>query len=569
MMVQKFLNKRRYKKYSKDIDPDQIFLDSENLPQYDKYQFEGRIEKPISKKTVFSVGIFFLCIVLVYSYKTWSLQVVHGQDFSKISQENTLDHSLVFADRGIVYDRNNIPLIWNEKTDESSDFSLRKYIQKQGFGNLLGYIKYPKKDSSGFYFSESFEGFGGVEQYYDDEIKGENGLKIIETNALQEIVGNNTIKEPKTGNSLYLSIDSELQEFMYKTISEIAGQVGFKGGAGIIMDVNTGEILAMTSYPEYDSNILTDGSDKEKINSLLNDPANIFLNRATKGLYTPGSIMKPYVALAALNEGVVAENREILSTGELVVPNPYDPSNPSIFTDWKAHGYVNVRSALAYSSNIYFYEVGGGFAPDNQKGVGITKLEEYYRTFGFGDDIDDELLGGQSGTIPNPKWKAENFDGDDWRVGDTYFTSIGQYGLQVTPMQVIRAVSAIANGGTLIEPTVKLHDSVTILRKIDNISDYNFKIVQEGMRDAVLYGTAKGLNMPNVEVAAKTGTAELGITKARVNSWAIGFFPYQNPKYAFAVVLEQGSRTNLIGGVATMRRILDWISIYKPEYFKS
>lgn len=569
-MVEKWINKMRQKKYSgKDINPDEIFLDSENLPKYDQYQFEGRLEKPISKKAVFGVIIFFIFIICIYSFKAWSLQVARGQEFADISAENTLRHTLVFADRGIVYDRNNIPLIWNESTSDLESFSLRKYISKSGFGNLLGYVKYPKKDSAGFYYTESFEGMGGIEQHYDHIVAGKNGLRIVETNALQEVVGNNTIQDPVSGESLYLSIDSGLQEKFYLTIEDIAKQVGFTGGAGIIMDVNTGEVLTVTSYPEYDPNVLTDGTDKEKINSLLNDSENRFLNRATRGLYTPGSIMKPYVAIAALNEGVVSPFREIISTGELVVPNPYDPSNPSIFTDWKAHGPVNVRSALAYSSNIYFYEVGGGFAPDNQKGVGITKLEEYFRTFGFGDDIDDALLGGQSGTIPNPEWKAENFDGDEWRVGDTYFTSIGQYGVQVTPMQVIRAVSAIANGGTLIEPTLKLHDSVTILKNIDNISDENFEIVKSGMRDAVLYGTAKGLNLPNVEIAAKTGTAELGVSKANVNSWAIGFFPYQNPKYAFAVVLEQGSRKNLIGGVAVMRQVLDWISIYRPEYFEN
>lgn len=249
------------------------------------------------------------------------------------------------------------------------------------------------------------------------------------------------------------------------------------------------------------------------------------------------------------------------------VPNPYDPSNPSIFTDLKAHGYVNVFKALAYSSNVYFYQVSGGYTPTGQKGIGITKLEEYFKTFGFGDDIDDEFLGGQSGTIPNPKWKAENFDGDDWRLGDTYFTAIGQYGVQVSPIQIARAVSAIANGGKLIEPTIKLDDSVTILKNIDNIKKENFDIVQRGMRDAVLYGTAKGLNIPGAEIAAKTGTAELGVSKAKVNSSVIGFFPYQDPKYAFVVLMEQGSSTNMIGGVAVMRQVLDWISIYRPEYF--
>lgn len=567
-MVPKIINKFKKRKFiSKNIDLDEVFLDSQNLPDYDRNQFEGRIEKPISKKAVSVIFIFFIIIFISFLIKIWNLQIVDGEHFSKISFENSLRHTLIFADRGIVYDRNHVPLIWNENTKEKSDFSLRKYIEKPGFANLLGYVKYPKKDSSGFYYSESFEGFGGVEQYFDEIISGKNGLKIVETNALMDVVGDNNIQEPVSGKTLSLSVDAELQEKLFSTIAGVVEQVGFKGGSGIVIDVKTGELLAITSYPEFDSNVLTEGTDKEKINSFLNDPNNRFLNRATKGLYSPGSILKPFVALGALNEGVVTANTEILSVKNMEVPNPYDPSNPSIFTDLKAHGYVNVFKALAYSSNVYFYQVSGGYTPTGQKGIGITKLEEYFKTFGFGDDIDDEFLGGQSGTIPNPKWKAENFDGDDWRLGDTYFTAIGQYGVQVSPIQLARAVSAIANGGKLIEPTIKLDDSVTILKNIDNIKKENFDIVQRGMRDAVLYGTAKGLNIPGAEIAAKTGTAELGVSKAKVNSSVIGFFPYQDPKYAFVVLMEQGSGTNMIGGVAVMRQVLDWISIYRPEYF--
>jgi penicillin-binding protein 2 len=566
-MVRKFLNKMKYKKYSsKDIDLDEIFLDSENLPDFNQHQLEGRIEKPISKRVVFLMSTLFVFIFAGYLFKVWNLQVVNGNDFAKISEQNSLNHTLIFADRGIVYDRNQVPLIWNEN-QENADFSLRKYTEKSGFANLLGYVKYPKKDKSGFYYTEAFEGLGGVEQYFNDIISGKNGLKIVETDALLEVVGDNTIQDPVPGKSLNLSIDAGLQEKMYSVISDIAAQVGFKGGAGIIMDVHTGEILAITSYPEFDSNILTEGTDKEKINSYLNDPSNRFLNRATKGLYTPGSVMKPFVAIGALNEGVISPNKEILSVKNMEVPNPYDPENPTFFSDWKAHGNVNVFSALAYSSNVYFYQVSGGYTPTGQKGIGITKLEEYYRSFGFGSDIDDEFLGGQKGTIPNPKWKADNFNGDEWRLGDTYFTAIGQYGVQATPIQMVRAISAIANGGSVIEPTVKLDDSVTILKKIDNISQANFQHVRQGMRDAVVYGTAKGLNIPGAEVAAKSGTAELGVSKERVNSWITGFFPYDEPKYAFVIVMEQGARTNLIGGVAVMRQILDWISVYRPEYF--
>jgi cell division protein FtsI/penicillin-binding protein 2 len=211
-MVKKYINKMRQKKYSsKDIDLDEVFLDSENIPDFDQYQLEGRIEKPISKKVIFLMFTIFIFIFVGFGLQVWNLQIINGEAYSKISSQNTLRHSLIFSDRGIVYDRNQVPLVWNENQD-NEDFSKRKYIERPGFANLLGYVKYPRKDSSGFYFSESFEPVGGIEQAFNDIIAGQNGIKIVETNALMEVVGNNTIKNPVAGKSLNLSIDSGLQE---------------------------------------------------------------------------------------------------------------------------------------------------------------------------------------------------------------------------------------------------------------------------------------------------------------------------------------------------------------------
>jgi penicillin-binding protein 2 len=332
------------------------------------------------------------------------------------------------------------------------------------------------------------------------------------------------------------------------------------------MDVYSGDILAIVNYPDYDQNVLTDGKDREKINQYINDPLNPFLDRISDGLYTPGSIVKPYIAFAALAENIISPEKEILSTKQMEVPNPFDPNNPSYFSDWKAHGYVDLTEALAYSSNIYFYQIGGGFG--DQQGLGISKINEYLKKFGFTEEIETPEFKGAEGVVPNPEWKEENFN-DIWRIGDTYFTSIGQYGFQVTPLQIVRAVSAIANEGTLIEPRL-IADTMTppkIKRQIDFDSEI-FKEIKKGMREAVEYGTAKGLLYEDLEVAAKTGTAELGVTKEKVNSWTTGFFPYENPRYAFTIVLERGQRSNLIGGVAATRGFLDWLRFNKPEYLK-
>jgi len=564
-MIRRIFKKRGIINLSKDIDPDEIFLDSQNLPEFNKDQFEGRIEKAVSRKSITVLSFSFLIIFSFLSYKVFNLQVVAGESFRDISENNRLRHSTIFATRGNIYDRNNQLISWNEPVVEEDDFPRRLYSQKEGIGNLVGYIKYPQKDKQGFYYELDYKGIDGAEELFDDTLSGENGKTIVETNALNELVSENTILNPKQGESITLSIDSDIQEKLYQSIKGVADEVGFNGGGGIIMDIHTGEIIAMTTYPEINSQKLTDG-DKEYLQELNNDSRNPFLNRITQGLYTPGSIVKPFMALAVLNEGVIDQYTNIVSTGKLEVPNPYNPSNPTYFNDWKAHGPVDVRHAISVSSNIYFYVVGGGYK--DIEGLGITRLERYMKSFGFGRAVEGDVTSLIAGTIPNPEWKAENFDGDDWRLGDTYYTSIGQYGFQITPIQMVRGIAMIANEGKILKPKLLKDSEPETDMEVTNIEHETYQIVKEGMRLGVLEGTSRGLNMTSVEVAGKTGTAELGVSKANVNSWAVGFFPYKNPRYAYTVVMERGSRTNVIGGVAVMRKLLDWMTYNKLEYFE-
>lgn len=554
------------------IDPDEIFLDSQNLPGFDIDQFEGRIEKPITKKTVLFLGLFLSLVIFIFIGKIWTLQIVNGEYYLERSIKNSLRHTLIFADRGVIYDTNQKPLAWNNPRNQYQEFSTREYATDLGLATLFGYVTYPKKDSAGFYFDEEVSGVDGLEAIYDDYLAGENGLKIIETNAMNEVVEQSITDSPENGEDLHLTIDVEVQKAFYDSVKKIVDENGFEGGGGVIMDVETGDLISLVSYPEYNSNVLNDGEDGDLIASYINDDRNPFLNRITEGLYTPGSIIKPFIALAALQEKIVSENTQILSTKEMIVPNPYNPDLPSIFTDWKAHGLVDVRRALAMSSNIYFYQIGGGYdnfeTGDSRDGLGINKIEEYLKKFGFGKEVNLEGFNNQNGTIPNPDWKKETFD-DDWRLGDTYFTSIGQYGFQVTPIQVARAVSAVANNGKVIEPRIvkNFKEPAESVKQVDIDQKY-FDIVKEGMRDAVLYGTAKGLAYEDLEIAAKTGTAELGVSKAKVNSWSTGFFPYNNPKYSFVIFLEKGDRQNLIGGIAVARGFFDWARHNKPELLK-
>ncbi|MCH7597800.1 hypothetical protein IID27_02010 [Patescibacteria group bacterium] len=547
-----------------EIDPDEIFLDSSNLPDFNTSQFEGRIEKPISKKIIMLLGGAFFLVFVVMTMQLWMLQVVKGEEYTIQSESNRLQHSIIFSDRGIIYDRKGTELTWNTPYG-TEDFAHRSYVDMPGFAHTLGYVSYPLKDSKGIYYQEEFIGTTGVEKFFNDKLKGIHGVKIVETNAVGIVQSESVIRPPQNGRNITLSIDAAVQSSFYNAIRDIAESSGFVGGAGVIMDVENGEILAMASFPQYDSSILSDGKRVAEITAYISDDRKPFLNRVTTGLYTPGSIIKPYIAIGALNEKIIDPETKILSTGSISIPNPFFPDQVSVFNDWKALGYVDMRDAIAFSSNIYFFEVGGGYG--EQEGLGIENIEKYVRLFGIGEKSNINIPAEVEGVIPSPQWKEEHFEGDIWRIGDTYNTAIGQYGFQVTPIQMVRAVAALATGGKLLEPTVLRGDTAGARVQID-VPREHFEIVKEGMRRAVTIGIAQGLSFPDLDIAAKTGTAEVGAGKQFINSWVTGFFPYEKPQYAFVVIMERASKGTLIGSVMVARKLFEWMLIYTPEYLK-
>ncbi|MDP3763824.1 MAG: penicillin-binding transpeptidase domain-containing protein [bacterium] len=558
--------KKRFNKKYQDINPEDIFLDSTNLPGFEEHRFEGRIEKPMSRETFLIMKIVFVFIILALVSRLWILEIKLGPVYAEISENNRLEQTLIFANRGIIYDRNMRELATNAIKEGDSDFAGRLYAPVKGVAHTVGYLKYPLSDRNGIYYEENYRGRDGVERAYDNLLRGKNGLKLRETDVLGKVTSESVVEKPVDGNPLSLSIDARLTEALYKAIESLAKDKGFVGGTAVLIDVRTGEILALTSFPEYDQNVLTAGASQSSINSLVNNKSKPFLNRAIGGLYAPGSILKPIIALTALNEKLISPTKQILSTGSITVPNPYDSSKPSIFEDWKAHGWTDMREALAVSSDTYFYAIGGGFG--NQKGLGITLLDKYFQLFALTERTGIELGGEVEGVIPTPEWKKEKFNDEVWRLGDTYITAIGQYGTQVTPLNAARFTAAIANGGNILIPSLLLGGKVQPVERIIELNDEDWKVVREGMREGVTYGTSVGLNVPFVRVAAKTGTAEIGSGKSYVHSWSVGFFPFDNPKYAWAVVMEKGPSTNTLGATSVIRQLLDWMSIYTPEYFE-
>ena len=558
-----------HKKIKRNIDPDEIFLDSKNLPNFNTQQFEGRIEKPIPKSSIFILGLFFSLCAIIFIFKLGSLQIVKGEAYFKKSENNTLMKEPIVALRGLIYDRNSTMLAWNSWSKEDADkvsVPQREYLSG-GFGLLLGYVSSPAKDSSGRYWQDTFIGKDGIEKYYNTNLTGTNGVRITETDVSGAIQSENIVTPPKAGIDLKLSIDSKIQKKMYESISSMAQQVSFSGGAGALMDIKTGELLALTSYPEYNPSILSAGTDKKTINGYFSDKRKVFLNRALSGLYSPGSIVKPFIGYGALAENVISPQKQIFANGSISVPNPYFPDKKTIFKDHGTFGYVDIIKAIAISSDVYFYEIGGGF--QDQKGLGIVNIDKYAHMFGISDKTGIDLGGEKSGVIPTPEWKAKTFKGDAWRVGDTYNTSIGQYGFQVTPIQMVRAVAGIASMGTIPTPHLLLGDK-TYESKITtlDIDKDKMKVIQAGMRSAVTGGTATALNLPSVKVAAKSGTAQVGLGNTNTNSWIVGFFPYENPKYAFAILMERGPKAASGNATRVMSEVVDYMSVYTPEYFK-
>ncbi|MDO8590289.1 MAG: penicillin-binding transpeptidase domain-containing protein [bacterium] len=541
-------------------------MDSTNLPGFEEYRLEGRIEKPMGEQTFLVVKIVLALLILTLFAKLWVLGIKQGAIYAQISEHNRLEQTLIFANRGVIYDRNMRELATNAVKEGDSDFAGRLYLPIKGLAHVVGYLKYPLFDRAGVYYEEHYRGRDGVERAYDNVLSGVNGLKLKETNVFGEATSESIVQKPEDGHPIVLSIDSRLTGRLYSAMESLSKDKGFVGGAAVLMDVRSGEIIAMTSFPEYDQNMLTSGKDQRAINFFINNPSKPFLNRAIGGLYTPGSILKPMVALAALNEKLISPGKQILSTGSITVPNPYNPSQPSVFKDWKAHGWTDMKEALAVSSDTYFYSIGGGFG--DQKGLGITALDRYFQLFALTERTGIELLGEVEGVIPTPEWKKNKFNGEIWRLGDTYITAIGQYGTQITPINAARFTAAIANGGNVLTPSLVLGGNLESAARVIQFSDEDWKVVRAGMSDSVTYGTSVGLNVPFVQVAAKTGTAEVGSLNLYVNSWSIGFFPFENPKYAWAVVMEKGPSTNTLGATSVVRQLFDWMAVNAPEYFE-
>lgn len=449
--------------------------------------------------------------------------------------------------------------------------TVRDYSMGQAFSHVLGYGSKISKDELGqvqHYTISDYIGKTGLEKMYETQLRGIPGQHEIIKTATGVQKGDRVLSEPAAGHNLVLNIDAGLQQKTYEALQKSIKNIGSKKGAAVALNPKTGAVLALVSYPAYDNNTFSQSISQTDFNKLINDPNQPFFNRAIAAKYPTGSTIKPFLASGALQEQIISPNKIINDPGFLLVQSENDPTVTYRFGGVVPHGDVDMRKALAVSSNIYFYTIGGGYK--DQKGLGPSGIKKYLDMYGWENKTGIDLPGEFKGFVPSPDWKKE-VKNENWWDGDTYNLSIGQSDLQVTPLHVAVAYAAIANGGTLYKPQIvqKIINGsgadASVVREFTPeitgrlaIDDANLQVVREGMRDGVRleYGSSLMLNNIGVQIAGKTGTVETN-KDGVFNTWSSNFAPYNDPEIVFVATIEgvQGLRSATL---PVAHDVLDW-----------
>jgi len=428
----------------------------------------------------------------------------------------------------------------------------RNYAQGPQTAHVLGYVAaVSEKDLTGDPLLE-LPGFrigkAGVEKVYDLALRGAGGNSQVEVNALGRVIRELNRQEGQPGSEVRLTIDLNLQNY-------IAKRLGNESATVVVMDVHTGEILALVSSPSYDPNSFNTGLSQAEWESLISNPKAPLTNKAIAGQYAPGSTFKPAVALAALEKGVVTPETKIHCSGSTKLGN-------AEFHCWKkgGHGWLDLRGAIEHSCDVYFYEAA--------RRTGIDRIGAMARRFGLGSPLGLDLPGEKSGLVPTNKWKMGAI-GSPWQLGETLIAGIGQGYILTTPLQLAVMTARLANGGRAVTPRLTM-DHITEQgiapypdQEADTlgISPEHLELVLQGMVDVVNSPTGTAFRSRIKEdrwrMAGKTGTVqvrriskaerETGVLKNKDLPWKqrdhalfVGFAPVDNPRFAVSVVVEHG-----------------------------
>lgn len=455
------------------------------------------------------------------------------------------------------------------KTRDMSGFRIeddrvRDYAEAETFSHIIGYTGRISPDdkelTEGGYSKNDQIGKTGLEKSYEADLKVVPGQIKLGRDAKGRVHSEEIVSMAESGKDLVLWTDAGLQRKIYQELERVTGEIGSKVAGAVAIDPRTGGVLAMVSYPGFDSNVFTRNIGFDE---LFQDPRDPLFNRVVAGTYSVGSTIKPLIGLAALEEGIVTPTKQFYSPGYLSVPNPWNPSEPSVFADLAPNGWYDVSRAIALSSNVYFYIVGGGY--EEQSGLGPTLIKKYLNLFGWGDLTGIDIPGEKSGFIPDPEWKNETMN-DGWRRGDSYNMSIGQGYMSATPLQVATAFVAIANRGKLLRPMVVrdvigkdggiVRTNQTEVINTEFIGSDSMKVIREAMKGTVEYGSATSLNSLPVTAGAKTGTAQIP-RSGHYNNWITVFAPYDEPEIVLTILIEEveGVRAATL---PVAKEVLEW-----------
>ncbi len=503
---------------------------------------------------------------------------------------------------------------------------IRDYPTGSLTASIIGFLGPISQFDEGYYRDRGFIpnrdkiGYAGIERFFEAILRGKPGKRVVEVDVAGQIVRDiHPPIAPIPGQNITLTIDTRLQD---ATEGILLGEIGgwnayfaelrITSGVAIAMNPQTGEILSMVSFPTYENNRMARVIPTYYYNQLLADVRDPLLNHAVGAELPAGSVFKLSTAVGALNEGIVTPEQIIDTPGLITITEKYTPNDPGYereFVDWNRAGFgqLNFLGGISNSSNVYFYKLGGGYKDEIPEGLGICRLGTYAKAIGYGELPGVELPDASDGTIPDPTWKRINH-GENWAIGDTYISAVGQGFVIATPLQVLMSAATIANDGKVMRPTLvrEIVDSegnivqsfepdlkwdITQDAVIDVFNDptaaggceakltgekttvepWVIQIIQEGMRLAVTQGTlsieAVGFQKVDIAAAGKTGTAEYCDEFAAAknlckpgdwptHAWTVAYAPYENPEIAVVAFVYNGGEGASVAG-PIVRRVIE------------
>lgn len=561
--------------------------------------------------------INFIAVVAIITSIVLLIDIYHMQHiafdkYNQLAQKNRIVSKPILAQRGIIFDRNHIVLAENRPslniyiTPKSCDNTLQaldfvssftevtpwqkqKFIKQKSYSFDSVIIKQDISDEEAtliyshlpampcvsvhegtlrqYHLSPAvsnvvgYLGANGVETTFNSIISGKDGHYDYEVNAARTPIQIIKKVEPKKGYDIELTIDAKLQEYAYNAF-------GDEQGAAVVINPENGEILALVSHPSFDNNLFLKKIASEDYNKIINDPNLPLLDRASKGLFAPGSTIKPFIAASALQAGYINKSFSIMDQHGYFMPK----GTKHIYRDWLrtgGHGLVDIETSLAYSCDVFYYKL--------SMLIGMKKILPWLSGFGFGSQNIKDIPYAVSGILSSPTWKKSHVKAP-WYTGDTVMSYIGQGYMLVTPLQLAHALTILVNAGKDIEPHIlrtvlankmQLKPQVKITEPL-NLEKAKLSIIIRGMerviREKSNWATGWRFGRPSYSVAGKTGTSQVvhdnrktrqqtWSKNLRDNSWFMAFSPVDRPKFAVVVITEHSSAASKIA-----RKILDFVN---------